>query len=359
MPPRRVAVTGIGAICASGYTAEEMWQALREGRSDICPIRAVDTANLKFKNGGEVRGYNATEYFPGGREDHLDRFAQFAVIAAREAVTNSAIEFTPELRERTAIVCGSCVGGQTTQDSGFVDLYLERRPRVHPLLIPKIMANAGTSHIAMEFDITGPAYTISTACSSANHAIGQAFHMVRSGAVDLAITGGSEAPFSMGSLKAWEALRVIAPDTCRPFSRDRKGMILGEGAAILILEPLDSARSRGAKIYGEIVGFGMSSDAHHLTLATSDGPARAMRAALRDAAIAPEQIGYINAHGTGTPANDPTETRAIREVFGKIAAAAVSQFDKIDARARAGSGRRIGGCRDSTGAARWHPAAHR
>src|SRR5579872_7510089 len=255
MPPHRVAVTGIGAICASGYTAEETWQALREGRSDICPIRAVDTANLKFKNGGEVRGYNATEYFPGGREDHLDRFAQFAVIAAREAVKKSAIEFTPELRERTAIVCGSCVGGQTTQDAGFVDLYLDRRPRVHPLLIPKIMANAGTSHIAMEFDITGPAYTISTACSSANHAIGQAFHMVRSGAVDLAITGGSEAPFSMGSLKAWEALRVIAPDTCRPFSRDRRGMILGEGAAILILEPLDVARSRGAKIYGEIVGF--------------------------------------------------------------------------------------------------------
>jgi nodulation protein E len=319
MPHQRVAITGLGAICAAGSNAIEMWCGIRAGQSFIRPLCSVDTSKLKFQNGAEVCGYNPTEHFPGGREDHLDRFAQFAVVAAREAVRDSGIEFKPELRERTAIVCGSCVGGQTTQDAGFVDLYLEHRPRVHPLLIPKIMANAGTSHIAMEFAITGPAYTISTACSSANHAIGQAFHMVRSGAVDLAITGGSEAPFSMGSLKAWEALRVIAPDTCRPFSKGRRGMVLGEGAAILMLEPMDAAQARGAKIYGEIVGFGMSSDAHHLTLATAEGPARAMRIAIGDAGIAPEQIAYVNAHGTGTPANDPTETRAIRDVFGKHA----------------------------------------
>jgi nodulation protein E len=168
----------------------------------------------------------------------------------------------------------------------------------------------------METGITGPTYTISTACSSANHAIGQAFWMVRDGVVEAAITGGSEAPFSPGHLKAWEAMRVVAPDTCRPFSKSRRGMILGEGGAMLVLEPLEAARARGAQIYGEIVGFGMSSDAHHLTQPSIEGPARAMRMALCDAGLRPEQIGYINAHGTATPANDPTEVAAVRAVLG-------------------------------------------
>jgi nodulation protein E len=195
-------------------------------------------------------------------------------------------------------------------------LYQRGRGRVHPLTIPKVMANAGAGHISMEFGITGPAFTVSTACSSANHAIGQAFQMIRSGAAEAAITGGAEAPFSLGLLKAWEAMRVISPDTCRPFSKNRLGMILGEGAGMLVLEPLEAARSRGAKIYGEVVGFGMSADAHHLTAPSAQGAASAMRRALSDAAIEPQQIDYINAHGTGTAANDPTETRAIREVFG-------------------------------------------
>jgi nodulation protein E len=178
------------------------------------------------------------------------------------------------------------------------------------------MANAGTSHISMEFGITGPAYTVSTACCSANHAIGQAFRMVRDGDVELAITGGSDAPFSFGLLKAFEAMRVVAPDTCRPFSKDRRGFILGEGAAMLILEPLDTAIARGATIHAEMVGFGMSSDAQHITHLSSAGPVRAMQAALRDAGLLPEQIGYINAHGSGTQINDAVETRAIHEVFG-------------------------------------------
>jgi nodulation protein E len=316
MAQYRVVVTGLGILCALGKNKEETWRALRNGCCGIGPIRAVDTSALKFQNGAEVRGFNPTAHFPGGQEDHLDRFAQFAVVAAREAVADSGLHFTTDLLEKTAVVCGSCVGGQTTQDAGFVDLYLKGRARVHPLLIPKIMANAGTSFIAMELGITGPAYTISTACSSANHSIGQAFQMVRSGQVETALTGGSEAPFSMGSLKAWEAMRVIAPDTCRPFSKDRRGMILGEGAAILVLERLEAAQARRARIYGEIVGFGMSSDAHHLTHPSVEGPALAMRRALRDAGLEAEQVGYINAHGTGTPTNDPTETRAIREVFG-------------------------------------------
>jgi nodulation protein E len=178
------------------------------------------------------------------------------------------------------------------------------------------MANAGASHISIEFGIKGPAYTISTACSSAGHAIGQAFQMVRNGDTDLALTGGSEAPFSVGILKAWEAMRVVSPETCRPFSKDRRGMILGEGAAMFVLEPLEAAHARGAHIYAELVGFGMSSDACHITQPSKEGAARAMRAALRSAGLAPEQIGYINAHGTATPANDPTETAAIHSVFG-------------------------------------------
>jgi nodulation protein E len=188
--------------------------------------------------------------------------------------------------------------------------------RVHPLTIPKTMANAGASHISMEFGITGPSYTISTACSSAGHAIGQAFWMVRNGLTDLALAGGSEAPFSFGILKAWEAMRVVSPETCRPFSKDRRGMILGEGAAMLVLEPLEAALARGATVHAEIAGFGMSADACHITQPSADGAAKAMRAALRDAGLAPEAIGYVNAHGTGTLANDATETAALKAVFG-------------------------------------------
>jgi len=168
----------------------------------------------------------------------------------------------------------------------------------------------------VEYGITGPSYTISTACASSTHALGQAFWLVRHGLAELAVTGGSEAPFSLGNLKAWEAMRVVSPDTCRPFSKDRRGMILGEGAAMLVLEPLEAALARGAHVYAEIVGFGMSADAHHITQPSVEGPARAMRAALEDARIQPDQVGYINAHGTGTLANDPTETKAIRLVFG-------------------------------------------
>ena len=312
----RVAVTGIGVICALGRSADEFCRALREGRSGIGPIQSCDCGTLRFRNGAEVAAYDHHPYFDDKRADFIDRFAQFAVIAARDAVSDAGIEWTPELRESSAIITGSCVGGQATEDVGFYNVYKMGQTRVHPLTIPKTMANAGASHISMEFGITGPSYTISTACSSASHAIGQAFWMVRSGMAPLAITGGSEAPFSYGILKAWEALRVVSPDTCRPFSKDRTGMILGEGGAMLVLEPLEAARARGARIHAEIVGFGMSSDACHITQPSADGAARAMRAAVCDAHLMPEAIGYINAHGTGTTANDVTETSAVRAIFG-------------------------------------------
>jgi nodulation protein E len=316
MAERRVAITGLGIICALGHNVGDFWTALRAGRSGIGPIQSLDLAGIRFQNAAEVRGYDPAGHFTPSQLDLLDRFAQFALLAAKEAIADAAIEWTPALKARTAVVTGSCLGGQQTQDAAFAVLYRQDKTHIHPLIIARVMANAGASHISMQHGLGGPVFTISTACSSANHAIGQAFRMVRHGEADLAITGGSEAPFGYGHLKAWEAMRVIAPDTCRPFCADRKGMILGEGGAMLVLEPLDAARARGARILGEIVGFGMTSDANHIIMPAVGGPVRAMRDAIEEAGIRPEQVGYINAHGTGTPANDPTETAAIREVFG-------------------------------------------
>lgn len=312
----RVAITGLGIICALGNNVGEFWQGLVEAGCGIRPIQAIDTSNLRFHAGAEVRNYDPAQHFDAAHTELLDRFAQFAVIPAREALAHAGIAITPDLSPRTAVVVGASIGGQNSQDAGFQELYLRNRPRVHPLTIPKVMMNAGASHICMDLGITGPALTTSTACSSANHAIGLAFGMVRSGQVDLAIAGGSEAPFSFGLLKAWEAMRVVSPDTCRPFSKNRSGLILGEGGAMLVLEPLERAEERGATIYGEIAGFGMSADAHHITQPAVAGPAQAMRSALCDAGEEPSAVGYINAHGTATITNDPIETRAIREVFG-------------------------------------------
>src|SRR5271156_3669430 len=316
MASRRVAITGLGIISPLGLNLEDNWKSLSTGRAAIGPIKGADCSTLRFKNGAEVTGYDAVKHFEGGKDAYIDRFAQFSVVAAREALRNSGLELTQELRERSAIVCGSAVGGQASIEAGFEDLWVQGRGRVHPLTIPKTMANAGASHIAMDLGMSGPTYTVSTACSSANHAIGQAFRLVRDGEADLAVTGGAEAFFTIGMLKAWEAMRVVAPDTCRPFSKDRRGMILGEGGAMMILEPMEAARAPGARIYAEVCGMGMTSDAHHLPQPTIDGPARAMRGALREAGMAPEEVGYINAHGTGTAGNDPVETKAIREVFG-------------------------------------------
>ncbi len=315
----RVAITGVGVISAIGKNVSEFWDSLQQGRSGIRTIETPECDTLRFRNGAEVPGYNPLNYFDEKQLPFLDRFAQFAVIAAREAVRDAAVEWTPALRAEGAVITGACVGGQNTSDEGFVNLYKLGKPRVNPLTIPRTMANAGTSHISMEFGLTGPGFNLSTACSSAAHAIGLAYWMVRAGGVPLAITGGSEAPFSVGFLKAWEAMRVVSPTTCRPFCRDRNGMILGEGGAMMVLEPYEAAQARGAKIYAEVVGFGMSSDAGHITHPSTEGPALSMQRAICDAGIGPEQVGYINAHGTGTEVNDVTEAGAIRQVFGEHA----------------------------------------
>ncbi len=313
---RRIAITGIGVVSAIGLSKLDFWSALSEGRSGIGPIESLPPGSARFPNGAEVRGFDGKQHFEEKDASLLDRFAMFGNVAAREAVADSGIVFTDELRERTAIATGSAMGGQASEEIGYRDLYANNATRFPPFSIPKSMANAAASRISLEFGITGPVFTLATACSSSNHAIGQAFWLLRNGVADVAIAGGSEAPFTLGSLKAWEALRVVSTDTCRPFSKDRKGLILGEGAAMLVLETLDSARARGATIYAEISGFGMTADAHHITQPSSKGAARAIRAAISDAALALPQIGYINAHGTGTGANDPTEYEAIASIFG-------------------------------------------
>ncbi|HET6980361.1 MAG TPA: beta-ketoacyl-[acyl-carrier-protein] synthase family protein [Pyrinomonadaceae bacterium] len=320
MNTRRVAITGLGAVTALGLNVPQLCESLRAGHCGIRPIETVECTRLRFKNGAEVGGFTPTDHFTEKELDHLDRFAQLGLVAAREAVRDAAVEWTPTLRENAAVITGSCLGGKISEDQTFAAVYGSEGRRAHPLAIPRAMANAAASQISMEFGILGPTYTISTACASATHAIGQAFALVRSGAAEMAVTGGSEAPFALGHLKKWEGLRVVSPDTCRPFSKDRRGMILGEAGAMLVLEPLDAALNRGARVYAEVVGFGMSSDAHHLTLPSAEGAARAITAALRDAGISPEQVGYVNAHGTGTKANDPVETQALRLVFREHAA---------------------------------------
>jgi nodulation protein E len=268
----RVVISGMGVISALGLDQQGFWHALVNGKSgigpipnDVGPVAEMGMTQVRFKNGAAVIGYDAETYFPRKTLSFMDRFAQFSVIAAREAVTMAGIEWTEELRDSAAVITGSCMGGRFTDEIGYWELFHHGRHRVHPLTIPLGMSNAGASHISMEYGIHGPAYTFSTACSSSAHAIGNALWMVRSGAAPLAIAGGSEAPLFLGGLKAWEAMRVVSPDTCRPFSANRSGMILGEGAAMLVLEPLERALARGAKPLAEIVGFGMSADACHVT----------------------------------------------------------------------------------------------
>lgn len=312
----RVVITGIGVVSPVGLTRDAFWRSLVAGQCGIHAIQSADFDQLRFKHAADVQGFVPEEHLPHKDISLMDRFAQFAVVAAKEAMAQSGLKLTLAMLEQGAVVTGSCIGGRSAEEVGYRELYIHGRNRVHPLTIPLGMANAGASHISMQFGIQGPSYTVSTACASSAHAIGQAFHMVRSGIAPVAIAGGSEAPLYFGNLKAWEAMRVISKDTCRPFSADRSGLVLGEGAAMLVLEPMETALARGAKPVAEIVGFGMSSDACHITQPSAEGPARAMRLALSDAGLAPEQISYINAHGTATEVNDRIETAAIRLVFG-------------------------------------------
>ena len=311
MSHRRVVITGTGVVSAIGLNTDSFWQHLVEGRSGIGPFEAPFADQVRFRNGADIKGFDPAPLIEKSSLDLMDRFAQLAVVAAREAMSASGLVINEENAYRTAVICGTSIGGVHAQEQSYFDLYRENKTRVHPLSIPKTMPNGAASNISMQFGITGPVYAISTACASSNHAIGNAFWLVRNGICDQAIAGGSETPFTYTFLKAWEAIRVVAPDTCRPFSKTRQGMILGEGSGMLVMETLEHAQARGAEILGEIVGFGMSSDASHITKPDQKGAERAMALALADAAINPEQIGYINAHGTGTLVNDSMEVAAM------------------------------------------------
>ncbi len=316
----RVVVTGLGAVTPLGHTAAVYWENLKQGASGLGPITlAVTPEELTQKIAGEVKDFDPLKHFEERELSTLDRVSQLAVVAAREAIAQSGITFDMPLSLRTATIIGTGAGGQNTLDESFRRVYLEKRTRVFPLSIPKLMVNAPASQISMHCGLRGPAFVVASACASATHAIGVALQMVRSGAVECAVTGGTEACITFGTLRGWEAMRVMAPDACRPFSIDRKGLILGEGAAMLVLEPLERARARGAQILGEIIGFGMSADAADLTAPDPGGMTRAMEGALADAKLTAQDIQYVNAHGTGTAANDATETQALHQVFGEHA----------------------------------------
>jgi nodulation protein E len=315
----RVVVTGLGAVTPLGHDVASYWSGLKAGTDGIRPVELVPPERLNQKVLGEVKNFDPLKHFTDRQLPILDRVSQFAVVAARQAVAQSGLNFEGELSERTATVIGTGAGGQTTVDESYKRLYEDRQPRVYPLTIPKLMANAPASQVSMYCGLRGPAFGVVSACASATHAIGLCFQMLRSGAVQCAVAGGVEACIAIGSIKGWEAMRVMAPDKCRPFSRDRKGMIIGEGAAVLVLETEADARNRGAEILAEIAGFGMSADAKDITAPDAGGMVRAINAALADAKLNPQDVQYINAHGTGTTVNDRSETAALKTAFGERA----------------------------------------
>lgn len=314
----RVAITGLGIVSCLGRGADAVRDALRNGRSGIRTLSIAEGSNLTCRIGGEIPG----DLLEGG-DRNLDRFAQLAQLAADDAVADAQIAgaFAPE---RTGVVIGTGLGGCETMDAAYKRLYAESG-RVHPMTIALSMYNAGGAAISMRHTARGPSWSVVSACASATHAIGAAAQLIRSGAADVMFTGGADSPLVYGIVRAWESMRVLAVDNdnpaaaCRPFSLDRKGLVLAEGAAVFILESWSHAEARGARIVGEVLGSGSSSDAAHITAPASDGAARAMAAALQDAQLTVDDVDYINAHGTATKANDATETQAIRTLFGERA----------------------------------------
>ncbi|AWI83443.1 beta-ACP synthase [Alloyangia pacifica] len=313
---KRVVITGAGTINALGRGVPATFEAMREGRCGIGELDFRDVERLAIRIGGQVKGYEPEDTFNRQQLALYDRFTQFALIAAREAIAQSGLEFHGDMADRSGVVLGTSGGGLTTQDENYRSVYEEGKNRVHPFVVPKLMNNAAASHVSMEFNLRGPTFTVATACASSNHAMGLAFQMVRSGACPAMITGGSESMLCFGGVKAWEGLRVMSKDACRPFSANRNGMVQGEGAGVYVFEEYDHAKARGADILAEVVGFAMTSDAADIVMPSKQGAARAISGALRDGRIDRDEVGYINAHGTGTAANDKTECAAVADTMG-------------------------------------------
>ncbi len=318
---RRVVITGAGTVNPLGNDVPTTLAAMRAGRCAIGPLEGLrDQDRLAVQIGAQVRGFVPEEHFDRQRLPLLDRFAQFALVAARQAVAQSGLSFSDGLGDRAGVVMGTAGGGNTTVDDNYRAVHAEGKNRVHPFVVPRLMHNAAASHISMEFGLRGPGLAVSTACASSNHAMGLALQLIRGGGADVIVTGGSEAMLCFGGLKAWEGLRVMSRDGCRPFAASRNGLVMGEGGAVFVFEELEHARARDAVILAEVAGFGMTSDAGDIVAPALDGPVRAMCLALADAGLAAEQIGYVNAHGTGTTANDRTEAQALHAVLGSHAA---------------------------------------
>ena len=313
---RRVVITGAGTINPLGHDVPATLAAMQAGTCAIGPLDIRDVDRLQIQIGAQVRGYDEADHFSRQDLTLYDRFTQFALLSAAQAMGQAGLELSGDLADRAGVILGTSGGGLNTQDDNYRAVYAEGKNRVHPFIVPRLMANAAASHVSIRHNLRGPVLTISTACASSNHAMGQALGMIRGGMADVMLTGGTEAMLCFGGIKAWEGLRVMSRDGCRPFSADRNGMVQGEGGAVFVFEEREHALARGADILCEVAGFAMSSDAADIVTPSAEGAARAMRGALADGGIALADVGYINAHGTGTAVNDRTETQAIRDVFG-------------------------------------------
>jgi nodulation protein E len=312
-------ITGLGAVSGLGLNASAFWTSLIAGRSAIRPLNPP-IADTNITLGARVPDFDPADYFSPDELTLLDPFSQLAVIAAREAVEDAGLNSDDGTMAAAATIIGSACGGKHTDEDTYDQLYKQQRTKAHPLTIPKGMPCAAACMVSMLLGIKGPSFAIASACASGAHAVIQGSMMIQSGMVDLALVGAADAPFTFGLLKSWEAMRVATSDTCRPFCADRSGIALGEGAGMLVLESKDHAVSRDARIYAELAGYGMTSDASHITRPDIAGIARALRNALDNTRIDPEDVDYINAHGTATIANDIAETTAIKQVFGDHAA---------------------------------------
>ena len=309
---RRVVITGVGTVNALAQDVPGTFAALAEGRCGIGPLTFRDADRLTIRIGGEVRDWAPT--LDPGRLPLYDRVTQYALVAGAEAMAMAGLP--SGLGARGGVILGTAAGGISTWEDSYRAVFAEGKSRVSPLVVPRLMHNAPASHLSIAYGLQGPVLSVSSACASANHAMGLALQQIRLGAADVMLTGGSEAMLCFGGVKAWEGLRVLAPDACRPFSLGRKGMVIGDGAGVLVFEAEDHARARGAAILAEVAGFGMTADAGDIVAPDPDGAARAMRLALADAGLSGGDIGYLNAHGTGTLANDRSEAAAILQVFG-------------------------------------------
>lgn len=312
---RRVVVTGLGAITAAGSGVPALWEAAREGRSGVSDFRLDRYPRQRITRAAHIAGFDPAAHLSEQELKTTDRFAQLALVAAAEALKHAGLDTGAPLGPRFGAIIGSGIGGSWTTDDGHYAFYVTET-RTDLLTIAKVMPNAAASQISMRYGVRGPSLAISSACASGTQAVGYGLQMIRAGMADAMLVGGSEALLTPATFRAWEVLRVMAPETCRPFSDKRNGMVLGEGAAVLVMEELEHALKRGATPLAEIAGYGTTSDAGDLLRPTVEGPAAAMANALADAGLTPRDIGYVNAHGTGTVLNDISESEALRQVFG-------------------------------------------